>query len=119
MAVRVARSRRTRTSPRRTAGIAMATSAAGGFPAPAHVFVLGLSDRRLLVWRATRWLARPAALAGAVGLDDVAGVGVVHRFTGTRLQVTLNSGPSILLEPVWGGSLRAVSDTFAMLRHGR
>ncbi|HEV3227351.1 MAG TPA: hypothetical protein VGZ52_10965 [Acidimicrobiales bacterium] len=105
VAARVALSRRT--SPR------------AGFPAPARIFVLGLSERRLLLWRATRWRGRPGRLATSVALDQVSAVDVVRRLGGSRLRVTLASGPTALLEATWGGSLRALSDTFVALRHHR
>ena len=81
-------------------------SVRSGFPAPGRVFVLGVSDRRLLLWRTSPWLARPEALATSVPLEQVAAADLTQRLTGKRLRLVLATGPETVLEPVWGGSVR-------------
>jgi hypothetical protein len=89
------------------------------FPLPGRIFVLGLSERRLLFWRASRWIGRPRGLATAVDLDQITGFDLVRRLSGGRLRITLATGSIMLLESTWGGSLRALSDTFIALQGPR
>jgi len=89
------------------------------FPVPGRIFVLGLSDRRLLFWRASRWFGHPGRLATSVDMDQVNGMDLVRRLGAPRLCVTVPTGSVLLLEPTWGGSIRALSDTFQALRTHR
>ena len=89
------------------------------FPVPGRIFVLGLSDRRLLFWRASQWLGHPGDLATSVELDQVTSLDLVRRLGTPRLRVTLAVGSILFLEPTWGGSLRSLSDTFEALRTHR
>jgi hypothetical protein len=86
-----------------------------GFPAPGKVFVLGITDRRVVLWRTTPVLARPAGLATSVPFTNLASVAVVRRLGRSRLRVALGSGPVALLEPMWGGSLTAIAAVAAAL----
>jgi len=95
------------------------TGALATFPVPGRVFVLGLSDRRLLFWRASKWIGHPRGLSTSVELEQVTGIDRVRRLTTTRLRVSLTTGSVLLLEPTWGGSVRALSDTFYALRNHR
>jgi hypothetical protein len=97
---------------RRSAGMAT-------FPVPGRVFVLGLSERRLLFWRASKWLGRPGGLMTSVELDQVASLDRVSRFGSPRLRVALATGSVLLLESTWGGSVRTLRDTFQALRGHR
>jgi hypothetical protein len=103
------------------ARVAVARRRGGGntFPVPGRVFVLGLSERRLLFWRASRWAGQPGGLTTSVDLDQVAGLDLVRRLGSARLRVTLATGSVLLLEPTWGGSIRALTDTFQALRGAR
>jgi hypothetical protein len=96
--------------------VARRSRAAQHFPLPGRIFVVGLSARRLLLWRASPWLGRPGVLATSVPLDQVTGLVLVHRLVSSRLRVTLATGSMLLLEPTWGGSLRAMSETYAAVR---
>jgi len=96
--------------------VARRSRAAQSFPLPGRIFVLGLSARRLLFWRASRWFGHPERLATSVPLDQVTGLALVHRLVSSRLRVTLATGSMLLLEPTWGGSVRALSDTYAAVR---
>jgi hypothetical protein len=100
---------------------AVARRRGGGstFPVPGRVFVLGLSDRRLLFWRASKWIGWPRELMTSVDLDQVTALDLVRRLGSPRLRVTLATGSILLLEPTWGGSVRALSDTFQALRSHR
>ena len=85
------------------------------FPAPARVFAVGLTDRRLVLYRCSKWTARPEQLATAVPLPGVSSVTKVRRLGGTRVRVTLESGPIAVLEPVWGGALGRLADVYSGL----
>ena len=100
------------------ARVALARRTGGGstFPVPGRIFVLGLSDRRLLFWRASKWAGHPVEMATSVELDQVASIDRVRRVAATRLRVTLATGSILNLEATWGGSVRALSDTFHALR---
>jgi len=105
VAARVALARRPRAGP--------------NFPVPGRVFVLGLSDRRLLFWSASRWFGRPAGFATSVDLDQVTSLELVRRLGTSRLRLILAVGSVLSLEPTWGGSIHALSDTFQALRSHR
>ncbi len=85
------------------------------FPAPGRVFAIGLTDRRLVLYRCSRWTARPEGLATAVPLPGVSSLTKVHRLGPTRLRITLDSGPIAVLEPVWGGALGGFADVYSGL----
>lgn len=72
-----------------------------GFPAPSGVFILGVSDRRLLVWRASPLLARPGPLVGGLPIGDVEGVIVGRRRARPVATVVLGTGARITVEPLW------------------
>jgi len=78
--------------------------------------VLGLSERRLLFWKASTWFGQPGELTTSVELDQVSSVDLVRRLGARRLRVTLATGSILVLEPTWGGSIRVLSDTFGALR---
>jgi hypothetical protein len=99
--------------------LARRSRAGATFPVPGRIFVLGLSDRRLLFWRASRWFGRPGTLATSVEMDQVVSLDPVRRLGTLRLRVTLATGSVLLLEPTWGGSVRALGDTFQALRTHR
>jgi hypothetical protein len=89
---------------------------ASTFPVPGRVFVLGLSERRMLFWRASRWVGHPGSLTTAVALDQVTSLDLVRRLGPRRLRMTLATGSFLVLEPTWGGSIRSLRDTFEVLR---
>jgi hypothetical protein len=89
------------------------------FPVPGRIFVLGLSERRLLFWRASRWAGRPGDLTTSVEMDQVTGLELVRRLGSPRLRLVLATGSILLLEPTWGGSVRVLTDTFQALRSPR
>jgi hypothetical protein len=87
-----------------------------GFPLPSRVFVLGISNRRLLLWRTTLWLAKPAHLGGSLPLQLVAAVRTT-RLRGTRrLVVLLESGVVLTVGPLLGGGLAELDAAFSIAR---
>ena len=75
--------------------------------------MLGVTDRRVLLWGVSRWVARPTGPARSIGLADVAGVTMARRFGASRLRVVLATGPQVLLEPLWGGSLATLAAAYS------
>ena len=92
---------------------------AAGFPVPGTVFVLGVSNQRLLFWKASKGMARPIELFGGLPLDEVAAVRVVTRLWLTRLAVLLEAGPLLVAKPLWGKGCRDVAAAFADARSRR
>jgi hypothetical protein len=84
-----------------------------GFPAPSGIFVVGLSDRRLLVWKATSLLARPRELIDALPLGEIDDVEVVTRLGTKRLAVRLGTGAVVVLQPLWDRRVSGLSRVFA------
>ncbi|MGQ0616781.1 MAG: hypothetical protein ACT4PW_07280 [Acidimicrobiia bacterium] len=80
-----------------------------GFPAPSGIFVLGVSDRRLLVWRASPLLARPGPLVGGLAIDEIDGVIVGRRRARLVATVVLGTGAQIAVEPLWERDLAGLA----------
>jgi hypothetical protein len=96
--------------------IPVAAADAAGFPVPGSIFVLGVSNERLLFWRASKGMARPVELVGGLPLTEVAAVRVVRRLWITRLAVLLEAGPLLVAKPLWGRGVRDVANAFADAR---
>ena len=89
---------------------------AAGFPIPGTIFILGVSNERLLFWKASKALARPIELAGGLPLAEVAAVRIVTRLWLTRVAVLLEAGPLLVAKPLWGRGSRDVAAAFADVR---
>jgi hypothetical protein len=87
-----------------------------GLPAPARLFVLGVTDRRIVLWRTTTWLGAPQTVAGALPLGQVAVMRRTWRIGPRRLSILLESGSTVRVGPMWGGSLRELETAFATAR---
>jgi hypothetical protein len=88
-----------------------------GFPLPASIFVLGISDRRLLIWETTPWLAMPRGLASSLPVDQVASVRSLRRLGPTRLAVVLEPGSLLTVQALWSRGLGDVATAFAAARN--
>jgi hypothetical protein len=88
-----------------------------GFPLPASIFVLGVSDRRLLMWQTSPWLAMPRGLSASLHLNQVASVRALRRLGPTRLAVVLEHGSLLTVQPLWSRGLSDVATAFAAARH--
>ena len=84
-----------------------------GFPVPGPIFVLALTDRRLLLFNASAWLSRPRAIGGEIGLDQVATVRAVRRLRAERLAILLENRSMLVVQPLWGRGLRDIDRAFA------
>ena len=89
-----------------------------GFPLPGAAFVLGLSDQRVLFWRASAGVGSPLELAGALPIREVAAMRFARRLRATRLGVLLEAGPLLVVQPLWSRNLQELADAFATARGG-
>lgn len=83
-----------------------------GFPLPGWLFVLGLSDRRVLFWRATPILGAPHGLAAAIPLEQIAAVRGLRRVGATRLSIVLDDGAMLVVQALWSRRLADLSTAF-------
>lgn len=81
---------------------------AAGFPTAGPDFVLGVTDRRVAVWRTSFGLSRPVALAGAVPLASVYDANAVRHGLVTGLAIVLGNGAIVEVEALRGRPLRAL-----------
>jgi hypothetical protein len=98
------------------AGIRVAVARELGIPLPGSIFILGLTDRRLLFWKASAWLARPGSIDGALPLDEVASITVARRLGMVRAAVLLTAGPLLVVQPLWERKLGDFESSFRQLR---
>jgi hypothetical protein len=89
-----------------------------GFPLPGAAFVLGLSDQRVLFWRASAGAGSPKELAGALPVGEVAAMRFARKLRATRLGVLLEAGPLLVVQPLWSRNLDELADAFAAVRGG-
>jgi hypothetical protein len=83
-----------------------------GFDVPSGIFVLGVSNRRLLLWEATSALARPVRLAATIPLGEVAVMRVVRRLGRVRLAVLREDRAMLVLQPLWSRRLDDLATAF-------
>ena len=83
-----------------------------GFPVPGPIFVLALTDQRLLLFNASTWLSRPRDIGGEIDLDDVATIRAARRLLAERLAILLESRSMLVVQPLWGRGLRDFDRAF-------
>ena len=84
-----------------------------GFPVPGPIFVVALTDSRVLLVRASTWLGRPRELSGGIPLADVATVRAVRRLLAERLAIVLEDRSMLVVQPLWSRGLRDLDRAFA------
>jgi len=89
---------------------ALRAARAHGIDLPRSAFVLAVTDRRLLVWRATTLLARPGAFATSIPRHRVVSLSASGRFGFARLRLLLDDGTLFLLRPYGGRRLEHLAD---------
>jgi len=83
----------------RRGGTALRAARQRNVDLPARGFVLAITDRRVLVWRATTWLARPAEVVLSWPRARVVSVRAGRRVGTSRLHVLLDDGTLLVLRP--------------------
>jgi hypothetical protein len=81
---------------------------AAGFPTAGPDVVLGVTDRRLGVWRTSFGLGRPVELAGSVPLERIAQVSTPRLGLVTGLAIVLTNGALVQLEAMRGRRVRTL-----------
>jgi hypothetical protein len=84
-----------------------------GFALPGPVFVLGVSNRRVLFYRASPFMAAPLDLESSLPLEDVATITFVRRVGRGHLAVLLEAGPLLVVRSLWGRGLHDLEHAFA------
>jgi hypothetical protein len=87
-----------------------------GFPTAGPEMVVGATDRRLVVWRASFWWSRPKALAGSVPLEHVLDAATRRHGLVTSLALVMRHGEVVEVESMHGRRLRALA---AAVHRGR
>ena len=92
------------------------TARANGFALPAKIFVLGVSDRRVLIWKSTPMLARPQTLAASYPIHQIASIRRRRRVGATRVSIVLDSGALIVVQALWSRHLADLATAFTSVR---
>ena len=100
------------TTDRGNRGKRIEAARSAGFPVPGPVFVVGITDRRLLLFRASTWLGRAGELAGEILLLDIATVRAVRRLRSERLAILLENRSMLVVQPLWRHRLRELEAAF-------
>jgi len=81
-------------------------AAIAGFSTVGPEFVLGLTDRGLVVWSTSFWFGRPRAICGRIALSDIHDVAVARHGLVTGFAVAFRSGAVVEIETMRGRHLR-------------
>ena len=81
-----------------------------GFPAPKPEMMLGVTDRRVVVWRPTFWFGRPKEVAGTVAFDDLAQVDMYRQGLSVSLAFVFKTGQIVEVESMRARPMRALRD---------
>jgi hypothetical protein len=89
-----------------------------GVPLPGRVFVIGVTDHRLVIWKTSPWLARPQHVAVSLPLDSIASIQPTGWFGRRRMSVLLDRDVLLVVGPLWSrglpGLAAAVTDRQAL-----
>ncbi len=81
-----------------------------GFPALTPEMTLGVTERRVVVWRPSFWFGRPAQLIGTVPFHHLAQVEVYRSGLASALVFVFKSGEMIEVEAMRTRRLRRMRD---------
>jgi hypothetical protein len=81
-----------------------------GFPAITPEMTLGVTERRVVIWRPSFWFGRPVQLVGTVPFHHLAQVEVYRSGLASALVFVFKSGEMIEVEAMRAGRLRRVRD---------
>jgi hypothetical protein len=97
---------------RGTRQVRLAVARDCGFELPGLIFVVGVTNKRVLIWSTSKWFAQPVEVTADIPASEVAAVRVEHRMGATRLGILLHKGPLLVLQPLWSRGLPAVAEGF-------
>ena len=72
--------------------------------------LLGVTDRRIVVWRTSFFLARPLDIADAMPLEQIVDLTVVRHGLVTGVAFVLQNGTIVEIEAMRGRTLRHLAD---------
>jgi hypothetical protein len=81
-----------------------------GFPAITPEMTLGVTERRVVVWRPSFWFGRPAQLIGTVPFHLLAQVEVYRSGLANALVFVFKTGELVEVEAMRAGGLRRIRD---------
>ena len=81
-----------------------------GFPTAKPEMVIGVTDRRIVVWRPSFWASQPAALVGTVPFEQLAAVEVYREGLSVVLVFTFKTGEFVEVESMRATRMRAIRD---------
>ena len=91
-----------------------------GFPAAGPEMVVGLTEYRFIVCRATFWLSRPAEVEAGISLNEIASVATTRHGIVTGMALALTNGAVVEVEAMLGRRLhrfaRVLLETLAQRR---
>ena len=82
---------------------------AGGFPTAGPEMVIGVTDRRLVVWRTSFVLARPVEIAEGMPLERIIELSVVRHGLVTGVAFVLDNGTIVEIEAMRSRTLRRLA----------
>jgi hypothetical protein len=83
-----------------------AVAAIAGFNTVGPEFVVGLTDRELILWSTSFWFSRPLAITGRVALSDIHEIAVARHGLVTGVAFALRNGAIVEVEAIRGRRLR-------------
>ena len=83
---------------------------AAGFTTTGPDMVVGVTDRRLVVWDTTFWLSRPGAIVGRVPLPKIGAVATARHGAVTGRALAFTSGAIVEIEALRGRRLRHLAE---------
>jgi hypothetical protein len=81
-----------------------------GFPAVKPEMVIGVTDRRIAVWRPSFWFGRPAELVGTVPFEQLAQVEVYRAGLAVALVFLFKTGELVEVESMRARRMREIRD---------
>jgi hypothetical protein len=81
-----------------------------GFPTSRPEMTIGVTDRRVVVWRPSFWMGRPAELVGTVPFEQLAAVEVYRQGVAVSLTFAFRNGGFVEVESMRARRMRAIRD---------
>jgi hypothetical protein len=81
-----------------------------GFPTAKTEMSLGVTDRRIVLWRPSFWLGRPSEMIGTVPFHELAAVEVYRQGLAVSLVFGFRSGEFVEVESMRARRMRRIRD---------